>query len=283
MHGDLIYDVGMNNGDDTAYYLHCGYRVVAVEANPTLADQARRRFRRELASGALTLLNVGVAEEPGDAAFWVCETHSDWSSFHRTVASRDGSPHHAVTVPCRTFRSVLEEFGTPYYLKVDIEGNDGLCLRDLAPGRLPKYTSVEASDLGLLFRLRDLGYTRFQCISQFHYLPLEWPPSRRQRRYEAALRLSRSRNLLVRAVRRLGARRWLERRLSQPRTCGGWTFPVGSSGPFGEDLPGRWQTADELAETYVRFQGMMKERKPSAFWNEKDYSFWTDFHARRDG
>ena len=29
---DLIYDVGMNNGDDTAYYLHKGFRVVAVEA-----------------------------------------------------------------------------------------------------------------------------------------------------------------------------------------------------------------------------------------------------------
>jgi hypothetical protein len=30
----LIYDVGMNNGDDTAYYLRRGFRVVAIEPNP---------------------------------------------------------------------------------------------------------------------------------------------------------------------------------------------------------------------------------------------------------
>ena len=40
----LVYDVGMNNGDDTAYYLRMGYRVVAFEANPV-----RRRPRRSVA------------------------------------------------------------------------------------------------------------------------------------------------------------------------------------------------------------------------------------------
>lgn len=33
-HPALVIDVGMHNGDDTAYYLHRGYRVVAIEANP---------------------------------------------------------------------------------------------------------------------------------------------------------------------------------------------------------------------------------------------------------
>ena len=37
MQNDVIFDVGMNNGDDTAYYLHLGCRVVAVEADPVLA------------------------------------------------------------------------------------------------------------------------------------------------------------------------------------------------------------------------------------------------------
>ncbi len=27
---DLIFDVGMNNGDDAGFYLECGFRVVAV-------------------------------------------------------------------------------------------------------------------------------------------------------------------------------------------------------------------------------------------------------------
>jgi hypothetical protein len=41
---NLVYDVGMNNGDDTAHYLECGYRVVAIEADPLLVRNARQRF-----------------------------------------------------------------------------------------------------------------------------------------------------------------------------------------------------------------------------------------------
>jgi hypothetical protein len=37
----LVYDVGMFNGDDTAYYLKKGFRVVGIEAN----QRARLNFR----------------------------------------------------------------------------------------------------------------------------------------------------------------------------------------------------------------------------------------------
>ena len=40
----LILDLGMNNGDDTAYYLTRGFRVVALDANPALCEGARKRF-----------------------------------------------------------------------------------------------------------------------------------------------------------------------------------------------------------------------------------------------
>ena len=36
---DLIYDIGMNHGEDTAYYLSKGFRVIAIEANPGLTDE----------------------------------------------------------------------------------------------------------------------------------------------------------------------------------------------------------------------------------------------------
>ena len=52
----LVYDVGVHNGNDTAYYLHKGFRVVGVEANPVAAEQIRKRFPSEIACGALRLL-----------------------------------------------------------------------------------------------------------------------------------------------------------------------------------------------------------------------------------
>ena len=58
--GKLIFDVGFHNGDVTAYYLCRGHRVVAIEANPVLAEEGRRKFHAEIESGRLTLVNYGL-------------------------------------------------------------------------------------------------------------------------------------------------------------------------------------------------------------------------------
>ena len=58
---DLIYDVGMHNGNDTAFYLHQGFRVIAIDADPRAADAANQRFRSELASERLMILNVELS------------------------------------------------------------------------------------------------------------------------------------------------------------------------------------------------------------------------------
>jgi FkbM family methyltransferase len=277
----LIYDVGMNNGDDTAYYLARGYRVVAVDADPMLIEHAAKRFEREITEGRLTLLNIGIAEEPGELPFWICDSHSHWNSFHRDIAARDGSAHHPITIPTRCFRSVLEEYGTPYYLKVDIEGNDLMCLRDLSRRDLPAYVSWEYPALEGMAVLRDLGYTRFKCISQrCNFLPLELPPSRDQRRYERLVRFAYSQKPIPRAIRELMGLPRIQRQFAKVRTTRGWTFPAGSSGPFGKDLRGRWQSFEEMTTTYNEFAKRMEERQESIFWGEAEYSFWTDIHAR---
>ena len=95
---DVIYDVGMNNGDDTAYYLSLGFRTVAIEANPELVKYAKARFAHEIASGRLIILNIGIADREGELPFWICETNSRWSSFDRTYASWGNSPNHQIQV-----------------------------------------------------------------------------------------------------------------------------------------------------------------------------------------
>ncbi len=137
MESDLIYDVGMNNGDDTAYYLHKGYRVVAIEAHPVQARKAAERFENDVAEGRLTILNIAVSEEEAELPFWVCESVSEWSSFDRKIASRQGAPHRRITVHGKRFSDILKMHGVPYYLKVDIEGSDLLCVRALSAHDLP--------------------------------------------------------------------------------------------------------------------------------------------------
>ena len=237
----LIYDVGMNNGDDTAYYLWRGFRVVAIEPNPELVATAANRFRREIEAGYLKILNVGIAAEEGELPFWVCQTDSRLSSFDRHVASL-GYAVHEIRVPCRKFRSILDEFGVPFYVKVDIQGNDFLCIEALDPGELPKFLSVEfaLSDMPLVALMHERGFNQFKCISQTHFLPLELPPVAEARLIQRAERLSQTRDTLIRVFRKLGGRYWIQRHFNRLRTRNGWVFPVGSSGPFGDELLGRW-------------------------------------------
>ena len=45
---NLVFDIGLNRGQDTANYLAKGYNVVAVEANPELVEFCSQRFSREI-------------------------------------------------------------------------------------------------------------------------------------------------------------------------------------------------------------------------------------------
>jgi FkbM family methyltransferase len=281
MNPDLIYDVGMNNGDDTAYYLFKGFRVVAVEADPTLVAHARERFKDSLRSSRLEIVNAAIGPRDEKAEFWICESRSEWNSFDRRVASREGLAHHAIDVQCRPFRSVLEEYGVPFYLKVDIEGHDGYCVADLDPGDLPRYISLEMGQLESLFALRELGYNGFKLITQNDHSQLAADPFsitallKRQLRPHPALY-------------RLGARvAGMGRRLATPserrdklsprgRNNGNhWRFPFGSSGPFGEETAGSWQAFDDVAYTWVTYQlGHSRYGAPSL-------DVWHDVHATR--
>ena len=61
----LIYDLGMNNGDDTDFYLKRGFEVVAVEANPALCQQAEERFAEAIAAGKLTIVKAAIGDHDG--------------------------------------------------------------------------------------------------------------------------------------------------------------------------------------------------------------------------
>jgi FkbM family methyltransferase len=279
---NLIYDVGMHNGDDTAYYLARGFRVIAIEADRHLAEQTSRRFEREIKAEKLIILNVGISDQDGASPFYISDSHPEWNTFDASVVYEKANDFRAVTVSCRRFRSILKEFGTPYYLKLDIEGNEIYCLRELIVSDLPSYVSFEktaqfaAESLTLL---HDLGYKGFKMIGQHDLLPVEYPPTWEQRRFERWQSLMKSQSFLLRAVRRTGARRWV----NPTRYRSDWAFPRGSSGAFGEDTPGRWQTFDEMVKTLAKATSSFEAREPSVLWGDEGYSFWADFHAKRNG
>jgi FkbM family methyltransferase len=263
---DLIYDVGLCDGADTAYYLFRGYRVVAVDANPTMIEAARVRFANEIAVRRLTLVNAGISETPGEAIFWISDK-PEWSSFDKGVASRDGTRHRPISVPTMPFSDLLAEYGVPHYLKVDIEGNDKLCVDALKGGTLPRYISVEMDGPGMILELLgDIGYRRFKLVKQEG-----WYPARPRAAHFCARLIA---SAAYGRLRLPGLSRIAQKFTDKARIASlGFAFAPGSSGPWGDDIPGRWMSFREAQSTYLR------ERHSHFSRNVAAYSFWYDWHA----
>lgn len=251
---DLIFDIGMHVGEDSIHYLREGYRVVAVEANPLLAETNAKRFRKYIDSGQLTILNKGIAPQAGVLPFYVNHRLSEWSSFDKATGTRDGTGYHVIEVPCVTTRSLFETYGVPYYLKVDIEGFDHYCLLDIPnEGIKPQYVSCEAVHFSWMEILRDKGYTRFKLINQANeFAPVNLAQERSAlfARYE-----------IIKNGLKLRAQKFIP-----------FKHQYGSSGPFGENTKGPWQSFEEVKATFDAFYQHEKKQPLNG-------SSWFDFHA----
>lgn len=275
----LIFDVGMAGGEDTAYYLHRGYRVVGIEAHAGLARECAERFASAVRDGQLIIENVGIAESRGTMPFYISTEPPFYHSFDRQWASRNGKEPTEIAVPTVPITDLIDKHGIPYYMKVDIEGNDDLIVEQLDPARKPKLISIETSNASQIELLASKGYTKFKCISQRLFLPVQTPPSLRERLHVLGAKLRSARGPIGGLFRKTPLRRVAERMIHGVRRRRGWEFQMGSSGPFGDDLCGRWLDAAEMIATHRQCEERRARGESSLFWNADKHSFWTDFHA----
>jgi len=196
----VAFDIGFNNGDDTALLLLQAYRVVAVEANPLLVERGRERFAQAIKSGRLTLLNIALANDAASAGqilpFYVNTYKHEWSSFEQHVGCRQrGSPaglihknphggrsHYgsAAALPkqCRKIdvvavscASLFQEHGVPHVLKLDAEGAEWPCVQALErfssrPGYVAVELAVRCCSRAQMDFFHSLGYERFKWVNQ---------------------------------------------------------------------------------------------------------------------
>lgn len=255
MQDALVYDIGAHTGEDTAFYLSKGFRVVSVEANPDLCAELSKRFAGAVAEGRLKVVNKAVARQRGSITFYRMEQQSYWGTCDPAFAEdyrRRGENSSPIEVPAATMSDLVNEYGDPYFVKVDIEGMDLVPIEGLKScSYRPRYVSMEAergSFLNLQLEIQtlvDLGYDRFKCVSQ----------------------------------------RGVQGQMMAP----GQTFPLHSSGHFGEEAPGPWLTADEVLavyrkvfwrETLVGPQAIAPRWARSIAWRLGLRPDWYDTHAK---
>jgi len=208
---NLIYDIGLHVGQDTEFYLKKGFQVVAIEANPLLAQKATVKFKPYVESKQLQILNVGADDKEGTFPFYVNENDSAWSSFVEEIGARGGK-YHQIDIQCLPLEKIFVQYGVPYYMKVDIEGYDFKCILALKSTPVkPKYVSVENGNGGLLECLYSLGYHQFKFINQALVPQMSNPNPPKEGIFAEH------------------------------------TFAFGASGLFGEETPGNWQNYADIA------------------------------------
>lgn len=277
MNKNLIYDIGMHNGDDTAYYLSLGYKVVAIDASPDLVQKAKIKFKDAIQANKLSIVNVGVGSDEGNLDFYLNKVNSVWNSFDREIGERGGGRFDIIKVKTSSVKTLMQQYEVPYYMKIDIEGNDILCLISLKEcEERPQYISVEVNNEDLIHALHDLGYQKFKIIDQFKFLPLELPVFPQFAMYKKHYAFKHSMNFFVRVLRKLFGGFVNNYYEGQYRKLFSYDHPEGSSGPFGERLPGKWVDYEEALRVYHHYKNAFEGSKRFGGFN-----FWIDMHATK--
>lgn len=181
--GNLVYDFGFYNGADSRSYLAAGMNVIAIEADPTLVQAAKKdpQLLAWMNSGQLKLINTAIAPAgaPGQtwSKFYMNKCTQEWNSFLSSIGCRSCPPPHVenhescteVSVTASTCAEILQQNGVPKYFKLDIEGAESGCYNAL--GMLPDmarpmFISGEVGDTSIVETFHGLGYKSFKLVQQ---------------------------------------------------------------------------------------------------------------------
>jgi FkbM family methyltransferase len=208
----IIYDLGANVGDNIPYYLKKGDLIVAVEANPILADEIKLRFNKEIQDGRLVVeaFVLTTSRSGANVPFYIHNEGHVLSQFPKPD-DKDISKFTQIFLPSINIVDLIKKHGEPFYIKVDIEHYDAIILSEIFRNNIrPSFISAESHSIDVFCTLVSEGhYQAFNLVDGFtmhhHYANADINDGNEK-----------------------------------------FNFPKYSSGPFGEDLKDNWMTADNF-------------------------------------
>jgi len=134
--GDLIFDIGANIGDKTDTFLRLGARVVAVDPDEHNQNVLRQKFlRSRIRPKPVTIVGKAVGAKVGVETMLVCAPGSVFNTLSEKGAgivsdstNRHGQLPDAIeykekkTVETTTLDHLIEAYGLPFFIKIDVVG-----------------------------------------------------------------------------------------------------------------------------------------------------------------
>lgn len=175
--GDLVFDIGAHAGDRVLAFRRLGCRVVAVEPQPALV--AVLRLFHGL-SRKVEIVPAAISDRVGRLRLRVNSRNPTVSTASASFirAAQGGAPgwegqdwDREIEAQAITLDSLIETYGAPAFVKIDVEGFEDRALAGLSIA-LPKLSfefTTHQRDVAFrcLQRLRELGSYRFQaCLGE---------------------------------------------------------------------------------------------------------------------
>ena len=144
-HDDLVFDVGANQGAKTDIFLRLGARVVAVEPDEACHAILQDRFLRyRLKARPVTLVGKAVSDGVGSVEMYIDGPGSalntmspKWANYLKENRERFEWQHCGLdfsrrkSVETTTVEDLVNLYGMPFFVKVDVEGHELNVLRGI--------------------------------------------------------------------------------------------------------------------------------------------------------
>jgi FkbM family methyltransferase len=166
---NLIFDIGANHGNFTREMLsyHPNARVVAVEANPYLADHLKQQFQN---TNVEIIQRVVSSTDNELVPFYVCASadgistaDADW--IYKSRFSGEHAWRAPIEVESTTVDTMIKLHGIPDLIKIDVEGYESVAIKGLTQKAgivcfewaEEQYEKVQETAK----HLQSIGYTKF--------------------------------------------------------------------------------------------------------------------------
>ena len=136
-HGDLVFDLGAHAGNRTRAFAAMGCRIVAVEPQPDFARLLRLLYAR---SPVVEVIEAAVASGPGQTPLFISErtptVTTIAAAWHEARAREPDFSgvrwDRRIDVRTTTLDLLIDRFGMPAFVKIDVEGSEPAVLAGLS-------------------------------------------------------------------------------------------------------------------------------------------------------